>query len=97
MNEQYSLFDAQDDKDARAADSRPAAGSFRRPAPGMRFFKLGMEDGTTCIIETALSMFELLSELRGKQKVKLKLANGRDLVTSIQDVRYLENEQRVPA
>jgi len=111
MSEQYCLFDSTEvspyrpaatspsggSKDERAAGSCPYGVAFRRPARGTRFFKVGMEDGKTYIIETVLRMVELANELRGKQRVALTMASGQRIEVKSLDVRYLENEYRVQA
>ncbi len=63
----------------------------------MRFIKIGMEDGTFFVAESELSMLELSNELRSKQRVKLTRADGYTVEVKSQNVRYLENEYRVPA
>ena len=73
----------------------PPRQTWRGPSPGMRFLKIGLADRTSIIIETALSMFELSNELRGKAKVTLTLADGRSVEVKSLDVAYLENVYRV--
>ena len=70
--------------------------SWRGPMRGMRFLKLGLENGTSIVVETTLSMFELSNELRSKAKAALTLADGRSVEVRHQDVVYLENVYRVP-
>ena len=73
----------------------PTRQAWRGPSPGMRFLKIGLADRTSIIIETALSMFELSNELRGKAKVTLTLADGRSVEVKSLDVAWLENVYRV--
>ena len=107
MTAQYSLFDMAEAERKRDLDKalglqpdvlppnpHPA---WRSPLPGMRFLKIGLADRTSIIIETALSMFELSNELRGKAKVTLTLADGRSVEVKSLDVAHLENVYRVRA
>lgn len=98
MSTQYSLFDngeraTEGGGPYRAEKQRP---TWRGPAPGMRFLKLGLADRSSIIVETKLSMFELSNELRSKAKVALTLADGRGVEVRIQDVAYLENVYSAP-
>lgn len=106
MSAQYLLFDAQTLDEKRDLDIALGAPpdilpatpprSWRGPARGMRFLKLGLADGSSIVVETTLSMFELSSELHSKAKVALTLADGRGVEIRIQDVAYLENMYRMP-
>lgn len=106
MSAQYSLFDVQTLEEKRDLDvalgappdllpAKPPR-SWRGPMRGMRFLKLGLENGSSIVVETTLSVFELSNELRSKAKVTLTLADGRSVEVRNQDVIYLENVYRVP-
>ena len=101
MSEQYCLFDEEQAAEGvgpyKAVPQEPIPlKPWRGPAPGMRFLRIVMESGFCFVIETSLSMLELSNELRSKQKVKLTRADGYTVEVRSQDVRYLENEYRVP-
>ena len=106
MSAQYSLFDVQTLEEKRDLDVALGAPpdllppkppkSWRSPMRGMRFLKLGLENGTSIVVETTLSMSELSNELRSKTKAALTLADGRSFEVRHQDVIYLENVFRVP-
>ena len=102
MSAQYSLFDVQTLEEKRDLDVALGAPpdllppkppqSWRSPMRGMRF----LEKGTSIVVETTLSMFELSNELRSKTKAALTLADRRSVEVRHQDVIYLENVYRVP-
>lgn len=97
-----SLRCAQDDEDGGRLIAAPTGAGervrrgYRGPAPGKRFMKIGLANGTSIIVETALSMLELSNELRGKAKVKLTLADGRGVEVKNLDVAWLENVYHAP-